>query len=537
MSRDGGDFDGASGGISRDKALGSGAVMFCSFALVALANILFRRFVGAWFSGAESDAFVFARQQVQIFDKLFLSGAIGTVFLPVFTDYYNNRRGELRAMVANIVNVVFTFGIVLVILMELAAPLIVRYWAPGFTAEQREVAVTCLRIILPSNVLLELIVLAITVLNAEKKFTLPALMKILSPTAAIAVLMAFTPHIGVLAAAWGYLAGTVLQLGAVYALLWRMGYPPALGVKFNHPAVRETAALLGPIALSVFLMQIVMLGWQRIATGGATGTYTPFLNAYLIKDTLAQFLLAIIPTIGIPLISHSIARGAEHEVLTGIRQSLRASVFLIVPAALWTIARRVEIANLLFENRNFTAEDTMLASSALLVLMIGMLPLCFYVTVGRLPILFKDARSQAAVGVLTLLSKLGMIALVSTTGLGMLGLPMVDAANPVIGTILYVFFLRRHVAGIWRIFTDRVYVLVTILSVLLLLGDLTLLGDFRDFYLSSGTLQKIVLLGLSGAVWLFIYLEIMLLFGVGEARAALDFFRRLPKRLPFKKRA
>src|SRR5690554_6619543 len=100
-------------------------------------------------SGIETDTYFVAMTATGLITG-FMSNAISTTFVPVLSEIESKegKEGQINHT-NNMINIIFFFSVILVILSWLASPLLVKLLAKGFYGEQFNLAVKLTRIGLP----------------------------------------------------------------------------------------------------------------------------------------------------------------------------------------------------------------------------------------------------------------------------------------------------------------------------------------------------------------------------------------------------
>ena len=140
-----------------------------------LRESLMARLFGA---GLAYDAFMLGFRIPNLTRDLFAEGALSSAFVPVFTEYLNQRSKEEAARLAQLVaTAIFLVVGAVCALGVIFAPSLVHLLAPGYAAVpgKFELAVTMTRIMFPFLLLVALAAQAMGVLNASNKFGVPAM--------------------------------------------------------------------------------------------------------------------------------------------------------------------------------------------------------------------------------------------------------------------------------------------------------------------------------------------------------------------------
>src|SRR5512143_591591 len=190
------------------RAIWISVATLASRLLGLLRDQLFAALVGA---NAFSDAFVAAFRIPNLLRDLFAEGALSSAFVPTFVEYRQSRGPEEAFRLGNLVaGMILALVGGLVLLGVLFAHPIVRAIAPGFSGDQARLAADLTRIMMPFLLLVSLAAAAMGMLNAQGRFTAPALAPALFNVGSIGVgLGLWAAGVGPRAAVIGWSAGTL----------------------------------------------------------------------------------------------------------------------------------------------------------------------------------------------------------------------------------------------------------------------------------------------------------------------------------------
>jgi putative peptidoglycan lipid II flippase len=266
-------------------------------------------------AGPVADAFYAGLAVPNMFRALLAEGALHAAFIPTLSEMRERGDAEaqrrfVRAMTAALL---LTLPVI-VGLGVLAAPVLVRLFAPGFSGSGTlDLAVRFTRQMFPYLGLISLAGLAQGVLNASGRFLLPAA----TPIALNLLVVAGTLLAVHLGAAWGWMAGGVVAGGlAQLLLLWtacrRSGLPllPG-GGGFRHPEVRRVLALMLPGIPALGVYQITLLLSYRFASAVGPGAVTAKFNAARLSELFYGVLIVQLTTAVLPMLAADRARDVE----------------------------------------------------------------------------------------------------------------------------------------------------------------------------------------------------------------------------------
>jgi putative peptidoglycan lipid II flippase len=357
------------------RAVWLSAATMTSRVLGLVRDQLFAVLVGA---NRFSDAFVVAFRIPNLLRDLFAEGALSSAFVPTFADVHRNRGAEHAWRLANALvgGVLVVVGAV-VLLGLVFAGAVVRAIAPWIA--EPALATLLTRIMMPFLLLVSLAAVAMGMLNAQSRFTAPALAPALFNVASIAVglglwFAGWPPERAVVGWSVGTMVGGLVQLGVQLPQLAALGYrlrPRVSRADLADPGLRRVARLMGPavIGLSATQVNIVV---NTIFASREIGANSWLQYAFrLMQLPLGVFGVAIATVAGVGVAQRVAARdmGAARETLGS---ALRHVAFLNVPSAVGLIVLARPIISLLFEHGRFDARDTDATAAALLFYALGL---------------------------------------------------------------------------------------------------------------------------------------------------------------------
>jgi putative peptidoglycan lipid II flippase len=337
-------------------------VVMALFALSRLLGIVRQAVVAALFgTGSELDAFVVANQIPEAVFLIVAGGALGSAFIPVFADRL--ARGEragawrLASAVANLAVIATT---VVAGLTALFAPALVQQvLAPGFDPQQQALTTGLLRVMLISPIVFGVSGIVMGALNAQQHFLMPALAASIYNVSIIGgALLGQYLGTGVQGIAIGVVAGSVLHLLIQVPALLRHGarYTPALGL--NDPGVREVGRLMAPRVLGTAIVQVNFLVNNSLASGMFTGAASAINYAWRLMLLPQGILAQAVGTAAFPTFAEQAAQGEYEKMRSTLAATLRAVLFLSLPATVGLLALGRPLVGILFERGAFDESST-----------------------------------------------------------------------------------------------------------------------------------------------------------------------------------
>jgi putative peptidoglycan lipid II flippase len=361
--------------VKMGRAVWLSAATMASRVLGLARDQLFAILIGA---NRFSDAFVVAFRIPNLLRDLFAEGALSSAFVPTFADAHRNRGPDAAWRLANAVMALVLLVVgVLVVLGVAFADAIVGLIAPGIA--EPALAALLTRVMMPFLLLVSLSAVAMGMLNAQGRFTAPAIAPALFNVGSIAVgaalwALGWPPRMAVVGWSVGTMLGGVLQLGVQLPHLRALGYrirPRLSRADLVDPGIRRIARLMGPavIGLSATQVNIVVNTWFASATEGANSWLQYAFR--LMQLPLGVFGVAIATVAGAGVAQRVAAKDMD-AVRATLGSGLRHVAFLNVPSAVGLALLAHPIISLIYEHGHFDAADTVATADALLFYALGL---------------------------------------------------------------------------------------------------------------------------------------------------------------------
>jgi putative peptidoglycan lipid II flippase len=324
-------------------------------------------------AGANSDAFLAAFRIPNLLRDLFGEGALSTAFVPTYVSTLRNQSRTAAYALANRVMSTLTIYLAIVAGLGMIFPQpIVRLVAAGFSPEKAALCATLVRIMLPFLPAISLAVVAMGALNAEERYTAPALASSMFNLVAIiggvaVYVIGTSPRSAVITWAALTLVGGVAQLAVQAPTLNQLGFRARLlpDLALRDPGTRRIAALMAPATLGVAAVQINVVINSSFASLVSEGAISWLSYAFrLMQLPIGVFGVAV----GTTALTHLSRDAAQKDwpALAGtLRRGLRMVLFLTVPSMVGLALLGVPIIRLIYEHGNFSPHATLETARAL----------------------------------------------------------------------------------------------------------------------------------------------------------------------------
>lgn len=361
-------------------------------------------------TSAELDAYLAAFRVPDLLFALMAGGALGSAFIPVFSDYLarNDEEGAWR-LASAVLNWVLLVLSAAGMLVALVAPLLVSgVIAPGFTPTQQALTTELMRWMLIATVIFGVSGVVMGILNARQNFWQPALAPVVYNVAIMLGALVLGSALGVRGATIGVVVGAIGHLALQLPGLRRTGMRFSLCLAPHDPGVREVGRLMAPRAMGLAAVELNHLVNVMIASGLAAGSLAA-LNYGRLMMLLPEGVIAqSVAIAAFPTFSALVAHRQRAELCQVLATTLRSVVYLTLPAAVGLIWLAGPLVSVVLQRGAFDADSTFAVAWALLFYAVGLVGHAVVEVVTRAFYALHDTRTPVLVGVVAMVANIGL---------------------------------------------------------------------------------------------------------------------------------
>jgi putative peptidoglycan lipid II flippase len=452
--------------VSRTRSVGSATQGVAAAAVLIATSLVLSRLLGVVrltvFSAlyGTSGAMAAYNAAFRIPDTIFVvvaGGALSSAFIPVFAGLIESRRerdawaaastvlNTLSILMAGVSILAFVFTPQLTDLIVLHGTL--------FTAATRTETITLTRIMLAQPFLLGIGGLFAAMQNSYRRFLLPTIAPVVYNVCIILGTIVFAPRYGIYATAWSVVVGAVLMFELQIWGVQKEAIFYRIAVQWRMPEAREILRLIGPRLIGLSAFQFMLI----VTTALAAGLPSSGFNAIFYAWSLMLFPVSVIGssmgTALFPTISRHSATARTQEMQDTVVRSLRAVLFLAVPAAsAMILVSHALVVTLYAHGPKWTEASTNATTSALICYALAIPPLALIEVLARSFYAMRNTRTPVGYAVLAstidIMLMFGFIHLVPVSE-GQAGLALATAFATWIQCILLARALGKKMPAIF----------------------------------------------------------------------------------------
>ncbi len=426
-------------------AAGLASITIAARALGMASQIVISDRFGA---GAAMDAY-FATLALPALLTNLVVGALEASVIPVYSRLHaTGQEDEATRVLSTLLNLVLLVLGAFTLCMLLAPEATLRIVAPGVSARTIEIGAALAPWVFPTLLLNVAVGFVTSVLNTRRRFALPAVTTMLIPAGILLGTLALGAAFGIRALAIGLLAGTVVQLLTLLAMLrdTRIRYLPVLHTR--HPDVRLALRQFWPMLLGAAIGHANPVIDQIVASPLGTGQISSLnYSLKLINIPVTVLFMANSRAIFPYFSSHVATRD-----MAGLKDMLRLFVWItgllsLGTSVIFAVFAR-PIVDVLFHRGAFTARDAAVTAAALVGFSVGLFPMALGFLVPRVYNALRRSDLLFRFAVFTLIANIALdIPLAHYFQLP--GIALATSIDYLLTTILQVVVLRRLVGPLY----------------------------------------------------------------------------------------
>jgi putative peptidoglycan lipid II flippase len=410
-----------------------------------------------------ADAYAVANNIPNIVYELILGGILTSIFVPVFVHQLAKRsRAEAWRSAQAVMTVTFLVLLVVMVVGIVAAPWIVRLYTIRVPAEARpavqDLATLFLRFFMPQILLYGMGAVATGLLNAHRRFAVPMFAPILNNLVVIGTFVTFalltegtpTPTTVTLGQQLVLAIGTTAGVAAMTLALWpslrATGFRWRWVADPRNEAVRSLIRLSGWAVLYVVLNQLGLLVVIVLA-GAQQGAYAAYQIAFIFFQLPHAIFSVSIMTALLPSLAEDWVRKDRADFRRDLARGVRASAFVVIPAAAGYLALAEPIVRLLIEHGVATSASTDLVAGVLQFFALGLFQFSAFLLFLRAFYAMQDTRTPAVINIFAVGVNVAAN-LVLFPALGVRGLALGHALAYTFAATMAFLVLRRRLGGI-----------------------------------------------------------------------------------------
>jgi putative peptidoglycan lipid II flippase len=441
----------ATGRALLDRVFPRGAILLSFLSLVYFATGIVRNrvFANTYGAGAELDAYNAAFRIPEIALDVLVAAGLTAPFVPIYSRLRHDEGDDEPANDFGRTVLTGAVGLMTIasIAIFFAAPWLAGVVGEGFDPATQDLYVQLLRINCLAQIMFAASIALGEILVAHRRFLFYALAPILYTTGIIVFTVLFADRFGIVATAWGAVAGATahLVIRAIGTTRTSFRIRPAFAIR--TAAFAEFIRLMIPRMFSVAIEPLTITYFTRVAAGIGVGSVSA-LNFGLDYQVLPVSLIGVSFSLAVfPVLSAAYADNDRTAFQTILVRNVVTIAILTALAGITLFVLSGTLVEVLLGGGKFTAEDVAVTSAVVAVFALSVPFDALVYPLSRGLYATHDTLRQ----VIASFAGLGAVVLATTLlvpEFGILGIPLGYAAGVIVKDILLTVFLAPRVRRI-----------------------------------------------------------------------------------------
>lgn len=375
--------------------------------------------------------------------NLIIIGALSAGFIPVFTEWYEQKgKEEAFRLAEKVLSVILTSLLIAVAVLFVAAPVLVPFIAPGFEGDKLETTIWLTRLMLLSPVFLGVSAVMGGILQSRRRFFAFSLAPVLYNIGIIFGAWFLAPYFGVYGVGIGVILGAFLHFITQSSVAFSLGLKRLPRPNFKDPGIRKIVKLMIPRTLGLAVTQLNLIVILALASTLGAGSVAVFQLAQNLQSFPLGLFGISFAIAAFPLMAEAAGRKDDAAYTDALNNASRKIFFLMIPTMALFILLRAQIVRIILGQGFFDWDDTIRTANVL-----GMFALSLFAQ-GLIPLFMRAYYAVQEVKTPILITAGAeimsiILAFILKGPYGVTGLAIAFSVSAVVQITLLIIFLRK----------------------------------------------------------------------------------------------
>ncbi len=508
----------------KQSSVRSAAIVLMAMVFVSrILGLVRDRLLAARFSPDELGVYLAAFRMPNFLFELLVMGALTSAFIPVYTKYVAKGKQDEAWRISNTL-----ITVSVAILLVISIPLLI--WtsqisaliAPGFSPAEIDRMVQFTRFMVVLQVFPLLIGNFFTgILQSHKMFFLPALAPVVYNMGIILGILLFSGSIGLWGPVVGVGIGAFLFMSIQIPPLMKLGFRQKPSMDLRNEGVREVGKLMLPRTAGLAVSQIDTTVDLILSSLLGTRMVTVFSFAQQLQQLPIGLFGATVAQAAFPLLSQASASDDKEQYMKTITSALNQIMFFIMPISVLFIVLRIPIVRLVFGASRFDWQATVLTGMTLSAFSVSLSAQAISQLLTRGFYALFDTMTPMIIAVITIVMNTVLsIVFVQIVHLPVWSLGLSTTIASFVNVFLLFVYLERRLGSrilVKLLTTPAKIIIASLVTGVALYVPLKLFDQL--IFDTTRTFGLLLLAGVSSVIGLAVYLFLVWMFGVTEAKS------------------
>lgn len=454
-----------------------------------------------------------------------------TLFIPVYIKC-KSEAGDLQAneFTSNVLNAFVTFNFALFIAVSLAAPVLAKLVAPGFSEEglmHTQRMIHLLSMSYPFTVAAQALN---NLCNANQKYVLPAVLTLLNHILTIVFCIVFAPAFGIYSYPLICTGAWIVQVVILYLCTRGRDFEHKIKTNFKDRYFKYMIKQSVPVMVTTAADQINLAADNIIGSDLPSGSLSCLGYAHRVFNSINGIVTSTLLTIYYPIISKQYAQKDTDGLNRSLKRYFEIMLLLTLPTTLFMIGNAKDVIGVLFSRGAMKTDDVSKISTLFMFYVAGILFMSIKEFTTRLFYILGDTKWPAVLNTLCIAINIGLSILLKQF-IGIYGIAIATVISTAICAFVECLFLVKRAGGIKAIKRHKIInekgIMQIVVSCCIAMGAMLCVQNI----LTSNSRFSTILI--SGMVYIAVAFFILLVLKNEYAELAVEYlFKRIGREKP-----
>jgi len=491
-------------------------ILFTATAFSYFTGIIFQIILAYYFGiSPEMDAYQFAFSLYDVITAM-TGVTIQVIVIPIYIKLIHGKNDtSIEDFTSTIFTVIFILITGISITGFILSPIIIEKFT-GLLGRNVKLARDLLSafslLIIPST----LLTLMVSILNARKHFSTPAIINALFGILPICLILIGVNFLGIYSLLFGTALSFITSFFLIYFFFKKL-HIIKFRLKLNHPSIKTTILLSIPAFFSIAGAQINTMVDRLMASTLQTGSISSLFYAKSIREIpLALFIAPLVLSV-FPSFSEAAVNNDRSEIVRLFSLSIRLTIFMLLPAMVWLLILGKSFIELFLQHGVFSINASFNTYNVLIFYLAGLVFYGFIIFQAKLFYALQRIKIVIYIGLLSIISNI-ILNYILMKMFGVVGLALSTSVIEISFSAVMFYIIKKILKQIDGRRITETFLKVMVASAVMGAFVYTSLLGVKYFWSGDSIYCRLLALIVPGIFGIVIYLVMSLILKINEFR-------------------
>ena len=392
--------------MSKGKQAVKSVIAILSFTLLSKFMGFFRELaIAAKFGlGTDTDTFFIATSAITMIGNVVVV-SLNTTFIPILVEVETKEGKEGKNLHAsNALNISLIVATILLIIVEVGAPILSKIIAPGFAGRQMELLIWYIRVGMPLIFISATMGITRGYLQSEMKFFETSFSNVTFNLVYLTYLLLLATKFDITSLIFVHLLARGSQLLMQIKPLRQIGFKYIPILDFKDKYIQRMGVLIAPVLIGVAIQDLNFIVDKSLASSLVTGSISALNYSVRINTLIQSIFVSAIVTVLFPMMTRAFSQSDKSTQISLIKKGFVTIIMIAFPAMVAMLLLNQQIIQAAFMRGKFDQVAVTMTSDALFYYAFGVIPMALLVFLQKVFHSIQDTQTPLYTGLVTLVT-------------------------------------------------------------------------------------------------------------------------------------